>query len=174
MHLTRKLRTFRRDRKGATAVEFALIAGPFFFFLMALIEVAAVFFASTVIENAVLESARELRTGQVQAGGMDADGFRDAVCERIEVIADCARLDFDVRVFQDFDNVAVSDPVTDDGNLQTDDFGYDPGDAGDIVMVRVFYRWPLLMPNFMNSMSNMSNNERLITSATVFRNEPWD
>lgn len=174
MHLARKFRTFRRDRKGATAVEFALIAGPFFFFLMALIEVAAVFFASTVIENAVLESAREIRTGQVQAGGMDADGFRDAVCARVEVIADCARLEFDVRVFADFDNVAVSDPVTDDGDLQTDDFGYDPGDAGDIVMVRVFYRWPLLMPNFLNSMSNMSNNERLITSATVFRNEPWD
>lgn len=174
MHLARRFRTFRRDRKGATAVEFALIAGPFFFFLMALVEIAAVFFASTVIENAVLESAREIRTGQVQAGGMDADGFRDAVCERIEVIADCARLDFDVRVFQDFDTVAVSDPVNDDGDLQTDDMGFDPGDAGDIVMVRVFYRWPLLMPNFMNSMSNMSNNERLITSATVFRNEPWD
>ena len=174
MHLARKLRTFRRDRKGATAVEFALIAGPFFFFLMALIEVAAVFFASTVIENAVLESAREIRTGQVQAGGMDADGFRDAVCERIEVIADCARLEFDVRVFADFDNVAVTDPVTDDGDLQTDDFGYDPGDAGDIVMVRVFYRWPVITDFMRSSMSNLKDNKTLHFATATWQNEPFD
>lgn len=174
MRLGHVIGSFQRDRKGATAVEFAMIAGPFFFFLMALIEIAAVFFASTVIENAVLESAREIRTGQVQAGGMDADGFREAVCERVEVIADCARLEFDVRVFQDFDAVAPTDPLNGDGELDPDSMGFDPGDAGDIVMVRVFYRWPLLMPNFFGRLSNLPGNERLITSATVFRNEPWD
>ena len=146
---------------------------------MALVEIAAVykrsvFFASTVIENAVLESAREIRTGQVQAGGMDAEGFREAVCLRVEVIADCNRLEFDVRVFEDFDGAVGADPTNDDGELDPDTMGFDPGDAGDIVMVRVFYRWPLLMPNFFASMSNLPNNERLITSATVFRNEPWD
>lgn len=174
MRLKHRFTAFRRDRKGATAVEFALIAGPFFFFLTALVEVAAIFFAATVIENAVLETAREIRTGQVQAGGMDADGFRDAVCDRVEVIADCGRLEFDVRVFQDFDTSGAPDALGDNGELDTDNMGYDPGDAGDIVMVRVFYRWPLLMPNFMGQMANMPRNERLITSATVFRNEPWD
>lgn len=174
MRLNRTFTAFRRDRKGATAVEFALIAGPFFFFLMALVEVAAVFFASTVIENAVLESAREIRTGQVQAGGMDADGFRDAVCARVEVIADCNRLEFDVRVFEDFDTSGAPGAINGDGELDDENMGYDPGEAGDIVMVRVFYRWPLLMPNFFGRLSNLPANERLITSATVFRNEPWD
>ena len=174
MRLAQRITAFRQDRKGATAVEFALIAGPFFFFLMALVEVAAVFFASTVIENAVLESAREIRTGQVQTVGMDADGFREAVCDRVEVIADCNRLEFDVRVFEDFDDVSGPAPLNGDDEFDSDSMGFDPGDAGDIVMVRVFYRWPLLMPNFFGTMSNMTGNERLITSATVFRNEPWD
>ena len=53
----RFLRRFRRAEKGATAVEFAMVAAPFFFLLFAMIEIAAVFFTSTVLENAVLESA---------------------------------------------------------------------------------------------------------------------
>jgi Flp pilus assembly protein TadG len=53
----------RRDRSGSAAVEFAMIAAPFFLLLFAMIEVAAVFFTGTVLENAVLETARQIRTG---------------------------------------------------------------------------------------------------------------
>ena len=58
--------------------------------------------------------------------------------------------------------------------MDTSDFGWDPGDAGDIVLVRVFYRWSLLTPNFGGALSNMKDNQRLISAATVFRNEPFD
>ena len=53
-------------------------------------------------------------------------------------------------------------------------FGFDPGDAGDIVLVRVFYRWQLLTPGFTAALANMDNNQYLVTAATVFRNEPFD
>ena len=44
--LVRKpLRRFRRDRRGSAAVEFALIATPFFALLFAIIETSIVFFA---------------------------------------------------------------------------------------------------------------------------------
>ena len=41
------LRRFGSGRSGATAVEFAMIAAPFFFLLFAMIEIAAVFFTSS-------------------------------------------------------------------------------------------------------------------------------
>lgn len=165
---------FGHNRSGATAVEFALIAAPFFFLLFAMIEVAAVFLIGTVMENAVLEAARQIRTGQAQAGGMSAGGFRQEICDRIVVIGSCDRVEIDVKVFEDFDNVDRSSPIQPDGTINTGDFGWDPGDAGDIVLVRVFYRWSLLVPSFSGGLSNMQNNERLITAATVFRNEPFD
>tara|TARA_R110002072_G_scaffold90929_7_gene203219 strand:+ start:196 stop:723 length:528 start_codon:yes stop_codon:yes gene_type:complete len=168
------IKRFKTSKRGSAAVEFALIAGPFFFFLMALIEVAAVFFASTVIENAVLESARLIRTGQLQNGGGDAGSFQTAVCDRIEVIADCDRMAFEVAVFDDFDDIAPTAPLDGDGNLAAGSIGFDPGDAGDIVLVRVYYSWPLFLPNFAGRLSNMADNHRLITAATVFRNEPFD
>lgn len=151
-----------------------MIAGPFFFFLMALIEVAAVFFAATVIENAVLESARLIRTGQLQNGGGDAASFRTEICNRIEVIADCDRVVFEVAVFEDFDGITPTAPLDSDGNFGAGNMGFDPGDAGDIVLVRVYYAWPLFLPNFSGRLSNMANNQRLITAATVFRNEPFN
>ena len=174
MPLTRFLRRARRDKSGATAVEFAMVAAPFFFLLFAMIEIAAVFFTSTVLENAVLETARGIRTGQAQSAGMTRSGFQDEICARIDVIGNCDRLEFDVQVFTGFETVDQSSPVQEDGTLDTGSFGWDPGGAGDIVLVRVFYRWSLLTPNFGGALSNMSGNQRLLTAATVFRNEPFD
>jgi len=173
MRARRFLKSFKKSKNGSTAVEFAMIAGPFFFFLMALIEVAAVFFASTVIENAVLESARLIRTGQLQGGGGSAATFQTEVCNRIDVIADCDRMAFEVTVFEDFGDIAPTAPLDSDGNLDAGNMGFDPGDAGDIVMVRVYYSWPLFLPNFAGTLSNMSDNQRLIIASTVFRNEPF-
>lgn len=170
----RFLRRFGRNRSGATALEFAMVAAPFFFLLFAMIEIAAVFLISTVLENAVLEASRQIRTGQAQSGGMTATAFRDEVCDLISIIGDCDRVEIDVQVFADFDNVDQSSPIQDDGTVDSSGFGWQPGDAGDIVMVRVFYRWPLMIPNFGAALSNMEGNQRLITAATVFRNEPFD
>jgi Flp pilus assembly protein TadG len=168
------LRRFGSGRSGATAVEFAMIAAPFFFLLFAMIEIAAVFFTGTVLENAVLEASRQIRTGQAQSGGMSQAGFRQEVCDRIGVVGSCDRLEIDVKVFQDFGDVDQSSPIDEGGEMDTSDFGWDPGDAGDIVLVRVFYRWSLLTPNFGGALSNMKDNQRLISAATVFRNEPFD
>ncbi len=169
-----RIARFCRADDGATAVEFAMIAAPFFFLLFAMIEIAAVFFTGTVLENAVLEAARKIRTGEAQSSGMSQAGFRAEVCNLISAVADCDNLDIDVQVFEDFDNVDQSSPIGGDGSIDTGNFGWDPGDAGDIVLVRVFYRWSLMTPNFGGALSNMENNQRLITAATVFRNEPFD
>ena len=51
---------FVKDSKGATVVEFALIATPFFAILAALIQTFLLFFAQSVLENVVRQSARQL------------------------------------------------------------------------------------------------------------------
>ena len=164
---------FARARSGATAVEFALIAAPFFFLLFAMIEIASVFFVQTVLENAVLETAREIRTGRLQGGGGGREQFAEAVCDRIAVVGNCERVDVDVRVFEDFGTVDGGSPLN-NGEVDPGSLTFEPGDAGDIVLVRVFYEWPLLTPNLGIGLSNMNGNKRLITAATVFRNEPFD
>ena len=57
----------RRDERGSAAIEFAIIAPIFFFLMFVIAETALVFIAEQVMDNAVFETARLIRTGQVQA-----------------------------------------------------------------------------------------------------------
>jgi len=162
-----------RDREGATAVEFALVAGPFFLLLFGILEIALIFFATAVIEDAVGNAARAIRTGEVQTEGRTEEDFWAAICQRIDVIADCGRLRVDVRTFENFNVAELGAPMTDDGDLDDEHFTFEPGEAGEVVVVRVFYDWVLLGPGMINGLANMSGNRRLISSATAFRNEPF-
>lgn len=169
----RTARRFLRDSEGAAAVEFALVATPFFLLLFGILEVALIFFATAIIEDAVSEAARDIRTGVLQTAGQTEADFRAAICERVDAVADCGRLRVDVRTFDGFIGVDMGAPTNEDGDLEDGDFTFDPGEAGDVVVVRVFYDWQLLGPGFLNGLSNMSGNRRLISAATAFRNEPF-
>ena len=93
---------FIRDSKGATAVEFALIATPFLALIAGLIQVFLLFFAQSVLENAVRASARQILTGQVQtqdaslssAAAMAA--FHQTVCNNANALFTCTGLMVDV------------------------------------------------------------------------------
>ena len=49
---------------------------------------------------------------------------------------------------------------------------YSPGGPGDIVVVRLFYQWPLFVTGLGYNISNLSGNKRLLTATAAFRNEP--
>ncbi|MCC5997060.1 MAG: pilus assembly protein [Oceanicaulis sp.] len=164
---------FIKAREGATAVEFALIAGPFFILLMGVIEIALFFFATTMIENATAEAARDVRTGEVIAAGEGPGEFRNRICARIGAIADCARLQVDVRRVDSFSAAQLGALIGEEG-VDTTGFGFDPGGPGDIVVVRAVYEWPLLAPGMLNGMANLPGNKRLIVAAAAFRNEPFE
>lgn len=166
--------SWRKNEDGATAVEFAMIATPFFILVFAIIEVGAVLFTSTMLENAVLETSRQIRTGQAQEAQMTVDEFEDQICAHISFIADCDRIELDVQVFDGFIGMDQSTPLTDDNDLDSSGFGFEMGGAGDIVLVRIFYKWPLFIPSVSSAFANLKDNQRLITAATVFRNEPYD
>jgi len=165
---------FASDRSGAAALEFALVATPFFMLLFGILEIALIFFASAVIEDGVAEAAREIRTGAVQTTGQSEEDFRAMICQRINTVADCGRLRVDVRTFDDFASTDFAAPRDDEGDLDDSGFTFDPGTAGEVVVVRVFYDWPLLGPGMINGMSNLPGNRRLISAATAFRNEPFE
>ena len=63
--------------------------------------------------------------------------------------------------------------LDEDGNLDTEDFGFDPGGSNDIVVVRAFYEWDLMTPLLSAPLANLSGNRRLLQSTVVFRNEPF-
>ena len=165
---------FYRSCKGAMAVEFALVAAPFFFLLFAIIEVTMVFFTSTALENATMDTARKIRTGELQTTGATGADFINQVCADMSGLVTCnGNVSADVRTFADFGDISTNKPIDQDGKLDSGSFQFDPGNAGDIVLVRVFFTWQLNTPVIGTLFANMAGNKRLIVASAAFRNEPY-
>jgi len=81
---------FLAARRGSTAVEFAMVAMPFFFMMFAVLELAFVFVLDSVLENAVIETGRLVRTGQAESQGFNATQFKTSMCGRMSIFSsDC-------------------------------------------------------------------------------------
>src|SRR4051794_21217023 len=106
---TRKLlRRFRRNRRGSSAVEFALVAPMFIALMFAMLETASLFYATQMLEIGTQDTARLLFTNQAQ-GTMNAQQFHDNLCPRVSVLMTCANLFVDVKVFSSFSTIKDSD-----------------------------------------------------------------
>ena len=170
--LTRKF-VCRDD--GAALLEFGIVVFPFLALLFAIIETALVFFAGQVLETAVADSARLILTGQAQAQNLNAATFKNQVCGRIFGLFDCqGGLQIDVRTYAAFANATVAKPVDPNtGLLDTTGFTFQPGVAGDIVVVRFVYKWPTFVRTFGLNVSDLSDGYRLLMATAAFRNEPF-
>jgi Flp pilus assembly protein TadG len=167
------VRRLVRQQDGAAAVEFAMVAAPFLALIFAIMETAIVFFAGQALETAVADSSRLIMTRQAQTQGMTQAQFKDAVCAKIYGLFDCQNgVQVDVRKFSTFANITMPSPVDASGNFQS--MGYDPGGPGDIVVVRLFYKYPIYVSllGFGSSMSNVAGGMRLLAATAAFRNEP--
>lgn len=170
---TNILRRFHRNRRGTAAVEFALVAPIFFGLLFAIMELAMVFFASQVLETVTQDSARMIMTGQAQNASYTQAAFKNLVCSKITVMFDCVNgVSIDVQSYKTFATVDITDPI-DAGKNFVPPNNYLPGGPGDIVVVRLFYKWPLFVTGFGFNLSNIGSNQRLLTATAAFQNEPY-
>lgn len=171
-----RLRDLIASRRGATAVEFAMVAFPFFALLFGILELGMLFMASTAMDAATTTVARQIRTGQFQASGAtSATDFKTDVCNDMSWIStsDCmANMSLDVRTFPSFSAINVTPPVT-NGAIDQTQLTFTPGTSCDIVLVRAFYPWTLLAPVLEPGLPNLGSNQRLLTTAVAFRNENW-
>ena len=151
-----------------------MLAPVFFVLLFGIIEVGVIFYGTSVLEKATQDAARLVRTGQAQASTLTQEQFRTRICDEIAPVLACdANLQIDVRSYASFGGASFAPPVDADGNLDPSLDAYEPGNAGDVVLVRSFYTWDVLTPLLAPLISNMSGGRRLIAATAAFRNEPF-
>jgi Flp pilus assembly protein TadG len=168
------LRRFRRNRRGSAALQFALVAPMFFALLFAIIETAIMFFASQVLETIAQESARTILTGQAQNAAYTAGTFKPSVvCPQIPALFTCSNLYVDVESYNSFGSINLASHIDSSNNFDTSGMNYCPGSAGQIVVVRLFYQWPLFVTGLGYNISNLSGNKRLLVATAAFQNEPF-
>ena len=169
---------FARAERGSTAVEFSLVALPFVMLIFATIELALVMLACATLDTAVEASSRKIRTGEFQEGGATTKAdFKAIVCARMTWLStDCANNAYvDVRTFGNFAGLAANSPQP-GATFTNSSTCFTAGNPTDIVLVRIYYKWRLFTPLLDGAMENMGagSGYRLLSTATAFRNEPYN
>ena len=170
----RAVRRFAWRQDGSAAVEFALVAAPFLALTFAILETALVFFASQTLEAAASEAGRLIMTGQAQTGGYSQNDFKNQVCNFLAGgLFDCANgVYVNVQTYNNFASANVASPIV-NGQFNTANLAYNPGQQGNIVVVSLYYQWPIYVTLFGDNLSNLSSGSRLLVATSVFRNEPY-
>ena len=164
---------FFRNESGAAAVEFGMVLLPFLAVLMAIIESAIVLLAGQVLQTATTNSARMILTGQAQNSNWSLAQFQNDVCARLTVMFNCgANLHVDVRSFSSFSSVNLPSATNANGTL-ANNYVYQPGNPGDVVVVRLIYQWPILASALGIGLVNSAGNTHTLVATAAFRNEPY-
>lgn len=166
------IRRFGRDRKGIAAIEFALVAMPFLALMAGIIEFGLSFVVNRTLDHAVAESTRLIKTGQAQKANFDKAKFKADVCSNMTAFCDLARLEIDVRTFDDFASIKnLPAMVGNDGNF-SGGMNYTQSTGGQIVVARAVYAWPMFTA-LLSTDPGDSGTTRHLYSTQVFRNEPF-
>jgi hypothetical protein len=94
------------------------------------------------------------------------------VCGKIYGLFNCsAGLTIDVKNYPTFAAVPAAKPIT--NGVLNNNFGYSPGEPGDIVVVRLMYKWPVFVSLLGLNLADLSDGKRLLMATVAFRNEPY-
>lgn len=179
------INAIRRDEQGASAVEFGLVAIPFFTFLIGIFDLGHNYYGHAILAGAINEAARASsleRNNQSQAE-MDA-----RVLDQVKAVNPGATATFDRKSFKDFSDANAPEKFTDgnkngrcDANEQYEDLNNNgswdasagaagQGGASDAVIYTVTVNYPRLFPlaGFVGG-SNVIN----MKAQTVLRNQPF-
>lgn len=166
-----RIRTQGRWNLGVAAIEAALIMPPFLIMCFGIIEVAMLYFVATALEGQVALASRQIRTGTVQESGDPVGEFQKLLCEGTTFVK-CGDLIFDVRNFGSFGEINYPDFYDNDNQPNGNEFL--PGGSGDIVLVRVAYKWEITTPFLDVYLGDGGGATKLLHSAAVFKTEPYD
>lgn len=186
MRITHLSRQVLADEKGATIVEFALVAPVFLIMLLGMFDFGFQVYAQSVLSGAMQTAARE---STLEPGGMTADEIDELVENSVLLVVPSADPDFDRMNYEDFRDVdqperfedTNGDGICNDGEPYEDvnfndqydlDRGVEGvGGADDAVYYEARFTYNRKFPLW--EMLGIDD-EVVLYSATVLRNQPYD
>lgn len=184
----RNPRSFLRRDDGTTAIEFAMVAIPFFMFIFGLMGVSTYFFIMTSIEKGMDQASRLVRTGQAQASDMTVGDFRKTICRKANSKSEtdtvdsgwvkCNNLQIFVQTYGSWADVVPTSCLNNNQAVvntakDSDKIADYSGEANAIVLVTACYRWKMAGRLPYINLGQMSDGSMMMQSATAFRTEPY-
>jgi Flp pilus assembly protein TadG len=162
------------DRRGATALEFAILATPIIGILIAALQTSMIFFFNEALQSLTTTVARQIMVGAVQSQGLTQQQFKTMVCAAAQSMPfSCDGLVVDVQSASSFSTLNTQ-PITITYNGGTPNPGnFSPGTQGSAVIMRIMYDWPVFGVPIGMGFANQSNGTFLLVGTSVFKTEPY-
>lgn len=164
------------ERRGATAIEFALISIPMMMLMLGVLELGLILLVSVTLETATEFTARDIRTGVFQMGGASTKGdYKAKVCRNMSWLRNLcsSKLYVETQTFDTFTTASSSAPA-EPNVFDPTKTCWSPGNPEDIVLVRTYFEWPIITPLLKPVFTDYGSGARLLSSARLFRNEPFN
>jgi hypothetical protein len=169
-----------RNDEGAAAIEFAIVAIPFFMLLLGTIGASLYFFTTVALEHGVETAARKIRTGEAQRGNLTVGGFKDLVCSEVGSYIDCNKLHVLVQNAPTWSGLSPQPCVDSNGLVPSTGSSGDiiadyTGGASSVVLITLCYPWDLAKSfEFMKLGAGPDGSgAAILQAATAFRVEPY-
>jgi len=162
--LSLKSARHNRARRGATAVEMALIAPVFFTMFIGITEMSLVMLTQHLIENATYNATRLAKTGYTATDKTQEQTVRDLLTQQLSSLSPliCAGdITMTHTAYANLSNVGQPDQAIDS-----------LGTAQQIVVYTVSYPWKVFTP-MMGALIGGGDGQINLTSRIVVRNEPY-
>lgn len=166
-----------KNLDGSMAIEFAIVAIPFIYMLVAIIELSLMFTSASLLEAATSTASRQIRTGSIQQAAATATEqealFRDVLCDRAAILMRCDDIAIESVNIGSFAGYEDFLPQFDeDGNLISQ--GFDAGGVSDVILIRAFYRYTFMTPLIGQFLGEGGSGTRSFMSTIVLQTEPYE
>jgi Flp pilus assembly protein TadG len=168
------LRRWLKKDEGTTAIEFSLMAIPYIFLTLGIVELSIMYASASLLEGATNAAARQIRTGQIQQSEAadPEEVFRESICNYATVLIDCSQVVIEVQEMESFSDFEELQPQFDeDGNMLSR--GFSAGGSSSRVLIRVAYTYNMLSP-FIGTLLAGADNSIFFMSTIVLQTEPYD
>lgn len=179
--LTRTAPGWLRNERGSAAIEFAIVAVPFFMFVLGVLGIGLYFFTSNALEHGVESAARKIRTGEAQKTSLTVGAFKELVCADAGKYIDCNKLRVVLQNGSSWSEIAPQACLDDNNNIvsstgsASEAVSKYTGAESQVVLVTLCYQWDLAKTfGFLNLGTNSDGSgAAVLQSATAFRTEPY-
>ena len=152
--------------KGATAVEFALIAPLFFLIFLGIFEVGAILLIQTSLETSILQVSRFGRTGSTVTGQTSQQTALALASQYSFGLVNPTNLVLTVTPYANFGSMPTLANAPTSG---TQNFGT----GNQAVLYTLSYNWNFFTPLLGNLLSPTGNGTIKLTASAVVQNEPF-
>lgn len=178
--LNMPMQRFYAAKRGATAVEFALLGPIFIALILSLFEMGLVMMKITFLDDATSSASKIIYTGAANGNAVTQQDLAVFICDNVHLFSNCEQnITVELTPINTFSDAPTTNPTCTDSTIAATlnpVVTFDPGSASQVMFMRVCISTNVVTPGLgigLGLSNSADRNRQSIVSQTAFLNEPF-